>query len=173
MKKIILVLSIVFFISCQKSDQQKLEEVNNQIDSLEIQRIAEEKTDSLIKNYAKNQMLDTTGMHLNPVKVLSYKFVKEEYSNYKNIKLVYKNISKKTIQAIRFEWYGENSFNEPADMGGLLNNGTGGGFTDDILKPNKTESGIWNIYSKDGKKILAARAYEVAFTDGTKWELHK
>lgn len=173
MKKIILALSIVFFISCQKTDKQKLDEVNKTIDSLEIQRIAKERTDSLIKNIAKNQMLDTTGMHSNPVKVLSYKFVEEEYSNHKNIKLVYKNVSQKTIQAIRFEWYGENSFNEPADMGGVFDNGSGGGFTDDILKPGRTESGIWNIYSKDGKRILAARAYEVAFTDGTTWKLHK
>lgn len=172
MKKIILALLIIFLISCQKSNKQKISEVESSIDSLEIEQIAREKTDSLLKNYAKNKILDTTGMHSSPVKVISSRFIEEEYSNYRNIKLVFKNVSNKTIQAIRFEWYGENSFNEPAEMGNVLDDGTGGGFTDQILKPGRTDSGIWNIYSKDGKKILAARAYQVAFSDGTSWKLH-
>ncbi|MBU6158881.1 MAG: hypothetical protein KGP35_07620 [Bacteroidetes bacterium] len=113
---------------------------------------------------------DTGGLYLAPVKVLSAKFVTKEYSNYKDVSLRYKNISEKVITAIRFKWYGENAFNEPADMGGLID-GWGGGFTDDALKPGTSEYGEWSVLSRDGKKILIAYPYEVVFKDGSKWEL--
>jgi hypothetical protein len=49
--------------------------------------------------------------------------------------------------------------------------GWGAGFTDSELGIGTTTYGTWEILSKDGKKILIAYPYEVAFTDGTKWEL--
>jgi hypothetical protein len=113
---------------------------------------------------------DTGGLYLAPVKVINAKFVDKEYSNYKDISLKYKNVSDKAITAIRFKWYGENAFNEPADMGGLRE-GWGGGFTDDLLKPGASEYGEWSILSRDGQKVLIAYPYEVVFKDGTKWAL--
>lgn len=113
---------------------------------------------------------DTIGIHLAPVKVTSARFVKEEYSSYRDVRLGYKNISNKTVTAIRFRWYGENSFAEPADMGGMIA-GMGNGFTEDILKPGRSESGTWSVLSRDGKKIIIAFPYEVMFSDGTKWKL--
>ncbi|HET9430456.1 MAG TPA: hypothetical protein VFO70_04730, partial [Chitinophagaceae bacterium] len=102
------------------------------------------------EEYGVRAMYDTAGLYLAPVKVLSAKFVTKEYSNYKDISLSYKNVSGKKIEAIRFRWYGENSFNEPADMGGILE-GWGGGFDDDGLKPGAKGYGTWGILSKDGK----------------------
>lgn len=113
---------------------------------------------------------DTGGLYLAPVKVTSAKFVTKEYSNYKDIALRYKNVGDKVVTAIRFKWYGENAFSEPADMGGLRE-GWGGGFTDDALRPGASDYGQWSILSRDGKKILIAYPYEVVFKDGTKWEL--
>jgi hypothetical protein len=55
-------------------------------------------------------------------------------------------------------------------MGGL-NEGWSGGFSEDALRPGSTDYGEWSIYSKDGKKILIAYPYEVAFSDGTFWKL--
>lgn len=115
---------------------------------------------------------DTGGLYLAPIKVVSAKFVEKEYSNYKDVALRYKNVSNKIISAVKFKWYGENAFSEPADMGGLRE-GWGGGFTDDALRPGKTDYGEWSILSKDGKKILIAYPYEVVFKDGTKWELNQ
>jgi hypothetical protein len=116
-------------------------------------------------------MYDTVGLYLAPVKVLSAKFISKEYSNYKDIALRYKNVSDKTITAIRFRWYGKNAFDEPADMGGY--NGWGGGYSDDILRPGSTDYSEWSILSRDGKKVVIAFAYEVVFEDGTKWVLKK
>jgi len=87
--------------------------------------------------------------------------------------LTYKNVSGKKIEAIRFRWYGEDAFGDPADMGGLFNDGTGGGFDDDPLRPGQTRTSSWDILSSRGKKVKKAWAYEVAFSDGTKWELNK
>lgn len=118
-----------------------------------------------IRNIFKEVALDTTGIANSPVKVLTAKFVKREYSNYRDVRLTYKNVSNKTIEAIRFEWYGENAFGELADKE------RGQGFTEEKLKPNKTSSGVWKALSKDGKNIILAKAYEVVFSDGTKWKL--
>ena len=112
------------------------------------------------------------GLYLAAIKVVSAKFVTKEYSNYKDIALRYKNVSDKVVTAIRFKWYGENAFNEPADIG-ALSEGWGGGFTDDALRPGATDYGQWSILSRDGKKVLIAYPYEVVFKDGSKWELQQ
>ena len=130
-----------------------------------VKRIREEKN-------GKGAEYDTGGLYLSPIKVLSAKFIEKEYSNYKDISLTYKNVSKKKVSAIRFKWYGINAFNEPADVGSL-NSGWGGGFDDDGLGVGRVTNSTWNVLSKDGKKILIAYPYEVAFSDGTKWELSK
>ncbi|MBA3283887.1 MAG: hypothetical protein H0U27_02345 [Nitrosopumilus sp.] len=101
---------------------------------------------------------------------MSYKFVDREYSNYKSVSLRFKNVSDKKISAIRFAWYGVNAFNEPADMT-THQSGWGHGFTDDALRPGVIDSGIWDILSKDGKKLLITFPYEVAFEDGSIWKL--
>lgn len=112
---------------------------------------------------------DTTGIYKSPVKVLAARFAGKEYSNYKEVYLKYKNVSGKKIEAIRFKWYGQNAFGEPADMG--VYKGWGTGFSGDALRPGATDDGTWDALSSDGKKIIIAYPYEVAFSDGTKWAL--
>jgi hypothetical protein len=106
-----------------------------------------------------------------PVKIITAKPVQEDYSNYKSVYISYKNVSKKTITGIKFKWEGINVFGEPADMGAT--GGTGGGFTDDKLRAGRSDNGTWNILSRDLKKVTKAWVYEVAFDDGTKWELNE
>lgn len=149
--------------SLEKISENRINELPNSIEET-VKKGREERN-------GKGAKYDTAGLYLSPIKVLSARFVEKEYSNYKDITLRYKNVSKKRVSAIRFKWYGENAFNEPADVGGVFNNGWGGGFDDEGLGVGNTTSSNWNILSKDGKKILIAYPYEVAFSDGTKWEL--
>ena len=155
----------VDFKTKDSSENSIKEIINGMSNTIEesMSKIREEKNGAGAK-------YDTGGLYLAPIKVLSAKFVTREYSNYKDIALRYKNVSNKVVTAIRFKWYGENAFNEPADMGGLRE-GWGGGFTDDALRPGASDYGQWNILSRDGKKVLIAYPYEVVFKDGTKWEL--
>lgn len=126
--------------------------------------------DSLYKQMKLSEMYrDTITSENPPVKVISASPITKEYSNYKDIRLSWKNISDKTITAIKFKWIGINAFGEPAEMGGLLD-GVGGGFSDDKLRTGKIQSGTWNILSRDLKKVIKAWPYEVVFEDGTKWE---
>jgi hypothetical protein len=125
-------------------------------------------TDSVIKNAL---MVDTTGLYKAPVKIISAKLVKKEYSEYKDIQLEYKNISKKTIDGIKFKWYGETVFGDPADMGNGITKGFGSGFTDEKLKSNEKTNSQWSILSGNGKKVILAWPIEVVFSDGTKWKL--
>lgn len=168
MRKLLLLL--ILFTACQ--NRKSLDDKSNSFaDSLKIDIKARQMADSLINLSGKERLLDTTGISSSPVQIISSKFIEKEYSNYKNVKLVFKNISSKKIQAIKFEWYGENAFNEPANFPGSTIEGVSGGFTDDSVNPGKTKTSTWDVLSNDGKKILAARAYEVAFSDGTKWKL--
>ena len=113
---------------------------------------------------------DTIGIINSPIKIIKSKIVENEYSTYRNVFLRYQNISKKTVTAIRFRWYGLNAFGEPAELGNLFVTGVGSGFTEDIIKPNGIKSSEWDVLSRDVKKIVIAYAYEVVFSDGTKWK---
>lgn len=157
----------VMFVNKDSLENSIVKSINELPNSIEqsVTKIREEKNGVGAK-------YDTGGLYLAPIKVLSAKFVTREYSNYKDIALRYKNVSGKVVTAIRFKWYGENAFNEPADMGGLRE-GWGGGFSDDALRPGATDYGQWSILSRDGKKVLIAYPYEVVFKDGTKWELQQ
>lgn len=167
MKRILYLVTVILFVGCNQTPSAKK---NSTSEDLLNETRAREATDSLIKSATKMSFLDSTGMENSPVLVMSATLFKEEYSNYKSIKLKYKNVSDKTIEAIRFEWYGENSFGEPADMGSSII-GAGSGFTEERLKAGSSGWGTWSISSKDGKNILMARTCEVAFADGTKWKL--
>jgi hypothetical protein len=156
----------VYFSNKESLKQDCIARVNN-LPTTSLEQTAKPATDG---NQTRGAKYDTAGLYLAMVKILSAKFVTKEYSNYKDIQLIYKNTGNKKISAIRFKWYGENAFNEPADMGGLKR-GWGTGFVDDGLRAGKTDSGSWNILSRDGKKILIAYPYEIAFEDGTKWSL--
>lgn len=164
-------LLVSLISSCNSSNKKNKAENESEkhLSEINIKNLS----DSIIKSSIKNLYLDSTGMKNSPIVVLAAKLFKEEYSTYKSIRLTYKNVSEKSIDAIRFEWYGENSFGEPADMGNPLNRGLGNGFTDEKLKPNSKTTSEWSILSRDGKKVLMARAYEVVFNDGTKWKLKK
>lgn len=104
-----------------------------------------------------------------PIKILKSKIVSSETGTYKNVFLSYKNISKKKVIGIKFKWYATNVFGEPADMG-AFSNGWGSGFTENILKPNALENSTFEVLSKDAKKIDKAFAYEVVFSDNSKWK---
>lgn len=112
---------------------------------------------------------DTVGMSQSGIIITDARFVQEEYSNYKTVRIRYKNISGKKIKAIRFKWHGINAFNDPAECGGI-DPGFGGGFTDDPISSGSTETKYWDVMSLDGDEITMAWPTEIAFEDGTKWK---
>ena len=87
-----------------------------------------------------------------------------------DIRLTYKNVSDKNISAIRFKWYGENSFGEPADMGNYNHDGFGAGYDDEGLRKGRTVTNQWSILSRDARKVVDVWPYEVVFADGSRWK---
>lgn len=178
MKKIVPILFICTIIaSCNGTNiLETKEEKEARLDSFSRATYgmsADEKVKEMVNSTLDKSMLDTIGLSKSPVKILKYSLVKREYSNYRDIRLTYKNISNKKISAIKFRWKGINAFGDPADMGGSYVEGYGGGFSDTPLGVGRTETSEWGILSEDAKKVLLAWATEVAFSDGTKWELKK
>lgn len=169
MKRIALIIICASICACNGLDKKA-----PVTDSLPPGMTEAELRDSIsevVNKELAESLIDTVGLYKSPVKVLSAKLVKKEYSNYRDISLTYKNVSDKTIAAIKFKWYGTNAFGEAADMGNGMVEGFGGGFTDDILRPNRKETSQWSILSRDGKKVVIAWPYEVAFEDGSIWKL--
>jgi hypothetical protein len=160
-------------MSCGGGLMQSEEQKKAELDSFSIKtygKTAEERTTELKDSIINATMLDTVGLYKSPIKVIRSIMVKNKYSSYRDVRLVYKNVSKKTITGVKFSWKGTDAFGDPANMGGSVP-GYGGGFSDETLKPGKTQSGEWSVSSNDGKKINIAWPFEVAFSDGTKWEL--
>ena len=96
--------------SCHQNDTKS--ENDKEIDSLgglkpgmsKDQRIAEIK-DSLLKAIRSEQISkDTATTKDYPVKIISAGPFQNEYSNYKGVRLTYKNVSGKRISAIKFKW---------------------------------------------------------------------
>ncbi|RYE16315.1 MAG: hypothetical protein EOP45_17715 [Sphingobacteriaceae bacterium] len=174
----LLIAFIFFFSRCeQKSDgtKEQLEiKKQMQLDSFSRAKYGEsaevhvkKMTDSVISK----AIFDTTGLYKSPVKILKANIVKEQYSSLRSVHLSYKNVSKKKINGIKFQWYGTTAFNEPADLGNSYVSGFGGGFTDDELRPGKIDGGTWNVLSRDAKSIKLAWPIEVSFADGSIWKL--
>lgn len=150
----------VAFLGCGESKQEKKYEVSqHELDSFQ---------NTLKKNAINNVVSDAmANIKDAPVIVTSYKVVKAEYGNYRNVYLEYKNVSKKKVSAIKFRWYGENAFGDAADIG---YNGIGGGFTEHPLSAGASNDGEWEVLSNNLKKLKSAWVSEVMFADGTKWE---
>jgi hypothetical protein len=154
-------ISLVFLIGCKTPEEKEKEQhVKDSITSIVLERLAKNR----IENLFNNKELKNA-----PVQVVYCKFVPRDYSEDKNVEIGYKNISKKNIIAVKFSWYGENIYGEPAHM--LTGNGYAGGSSELLIKPQEEATVTWNTFSRDGKKILGSRPEEVVFEDGTKWIL--
>jgi len=167
MKKILLFITITL-LSCTNKKSNKTEPI---IPDNSLIKNTEEKKEKEIIDSVKHNFLDVQKTKNSPVKILSAKLLKNQYSDHKDIQLTYKNITQKNIKAIKFEWYCENVFDKPASGQFFFVKGITRGHTDILLKSRKVESKIWEDFSTDAYTIIAARAYYVVFADGTKWEL--
>lgn len=107
-----------------------------------------------------------------PVKIVSARLLPNQYSDHKDIRITYKNTTKKNIQAIKLEWYCENSFYEPAHGKFFYIQGKSTGIITKLVKSGTSHSQLWEDFSTDANKIIKARAYYVMFTDGTIWQLN-
>jgi len=174
MKKLLVLLSIsITLFSCnQNASESKLAETDS-LGGMTIGEMRAKLKDSLDKDMVNSiYFKDTVGEATAPVKVIKARPITKDYSTYKDISVTYKNVSDKSISAIRFMWHGINAFGESADMG-LIGDGFGTGFADEVLRPGKSVTHEWSILSRDLKKVTKAWAYEVVFEDGTKWKLSK
>lgn len=169
---IAVVVVVIAFSVLYLAQREQSESVNYESSTFSDDLKVASLVDSAVNASKKKHAYDTTGLSNAPVKVLSAKFTQNEYSSYRDITVSYRNVSQKRIDAIRFKWYGENAFGEPADMGGVID-GFGGGNTDNPVSPGRTESGTWSIHSRDGKRIVICYPAEVVFSDGTKWDIEK
>ncbi|MFB6456497.1 hypothetical protein ACE38W_14585 [Chitinophaga sp. Hz27] len=118
-------------------------------------------------------VFDTTGLYLSPIKIVNSRVIESDEVKLKNIELLFKNVTNKNIVGVKFKWFGLDAFGETADMGAASSviKGLGGGHYQHRMRGGETKLATWSLYSQNAKKIVLARPYEVAFTDGTSWKL--
>lgn len=166
MIRLILVVSVLYLASCGQPEKTALQKNQELLDSLETEREVQKQTDEFMTSLN----WDTVGVSNCGIIVTDADFIQEEYSNYKSVRLRYKNVSGKKIKAIKFNWHGVDAFGEPADCGSYTELGFGGGFDDDPLSVGRSTTSVWSVLSRDGDKITKAWPTEIAFEDGTKWK---
>ncbi|SNR34468.1 hypothetical protein [Flavobacterium sp. ov086] len=171
MKKALSVLAIILvLISCTKKSNTNQIAMTPQID---YQQVEKKDTINIAADSTKNSFIKTHNIKGSPVKIISARLFKSQYSDHKDIELVYKNVTLKNIKAIRFEWYCENAFDKPASGRNFFMKGKSDGFSSTLLRPKERKSQVWEDFSTDANTIISARAYYVVFSDGTKWKLKK
>lgn len=169
--KIKLLFLLILATSCINKNKKDYFEVKKNINYQQVDTQIDEKKNISPSDSIKQSFLDTLNSRESPVKVISSQLLKNQYSDHKDIRLIYKNISKKRIGAIRFEWYCENAFNKPASGKFFFVQGKAEGETHTMVNPGKIKSHIWEDFSTDAQSIVSIRAAFVAFTDGTSWSL--
>lgn len=172
MKIKVLFLVIVLTASCITKNKKDHFSMKKETKSYQVNKQIDPENDLSPADSIKQSFLNTTGCKESPIKIISSKLLKNQYSDHKDIELIYKNVSKKKIDAIRFEWYCENAFNKPANGKFFFIKGKSEGTTNLAINTKQTRSQIWESFSTDAKTIISARAYFVAFSDGTTWKLH-
>ncbi|KRB57734.1 hypothetical protein [Flavobacterium sp. Root186] len=171
MKKyfILAFVTLLLISGCSKTQPKNIGQVKPVYVQINNYHQPEEKENNTTS--IKDDFLKTKNSKNSPVTIVSTSLSRAQYSDHKDIKIVFKNSSKKNIQAIKLEWYCENSFDEPANGRYFYGKGRSTGEIAHLLKPGKVKSKIWEDFSTDANRIIKVRAYYVVFTDGTKWEL--
>jgi hypothetical protein len=159
--------AVLLFFSCESKKTQ------NASQSIQYSYVEEQKktnlqiaTDTLDAKY-----LEAKDTAVAPIKIVRVKLTKSQYSSFRDISLTFKNVGKKDVQAVKFQWYTKNALAEPANLPSFYVRGESAGLYDELLKINKTSSVTFEKFSSDANLVIAARAYEVTFSDGTKWSL--
>lgn len=163
--KIVIVVLLLSLSSCQS----KSEPVTEGINYLPVTPV-EHKGFKLLQDTMKCKYEDKSILDDAPVKITSSVLLNNEYSSFKDIRLTFKNSTKKDIQAIKFQWYTLNALAEPSNLkSSFYLRGESCGLYTELLKAKKTSTVLFEEFSSDAKRIIAARPYEVVFSDGTKW----
>jgi hypothetical protein len=158
MKSFLPLIAVLLFACNENKNPVEADKI---IDELELQR----KVDSAMTS----MFWDTIGLDSSPIKVKSFS-LKEAILQDFEINVTYQNTSDKPIDAIRFRWYLQNAFREPADIGSDYGAGFGGGYSDEPIQPGEERTGTWSVDCKDAKRIVKAWPREIVYQDGAKWE---
>lgn len=169
-KKLLLFFSILFTLSnCNQTKQENKAIVKSKKHSKTNENSLDKK-DSI---FEKKDVTKSANSRDLPIKIIKAILLKNDYSHHKDIKIIYKNTSKKTIKAIKLDWFCINAFEEPASGNYFYGEGNFKGSLTSTIKPGETKSEIWEDFSTDADKIIKVRAYYIVYNDGTKWELKK
>ncbi|WP_433833014.1 hypothetical protein [Flavobacterium anhuiense] len=165
MKTTFFLITIVLFVNCSNPKKADDNLITNKNKTSHTQK------DSNFLN--QNDSTKKSTLSNTDIKILKATIVKNPYSEHKDIQIVFKNRSKKTIKAIKFEWSCINSFDEPANGKYFYAEGKYREKSVRLIKPKEIQTQLWEDFSTDANKITQIQATYIVYMDGTKWKLHK
>ncbi|MGQ0740201.1 MAG: hypothetical protein ACT4OJ_14210 [Bacteroidota bacterium] len=121
---------------------------------------------------------DTANISTSPIAITETTIWKEkEYLGleYDNISVRFRNISGKTIEAVKLRWFCEDAFGEPVFLFSrpTIRMSIGQGRSNEQLKPGGIGQVRWRGNATDLYKVVRAWPYEVAFSDGIVWKIYE
>lgn len=160
MKNILFIGVFLFLFSCKSPEQKERE--RRMTDSITL-ALTQRVSNNIINSNFNNEQVRKS-----PIKIIKTELVKKDNTSYQDIVITFKNTTNKEIVGVKLQWYAENIFGEPADMG--LQKGYAMGSSTQVIPPKFEGVLWWEILSIDAKKIVGARPEEIVFSDGTKWQ---
>ena len=168
MKPLSLLIITILFFNCTKQKHASHNYTKNKEQHLtDNNNILKDSSHFYKKDSAKENKIET-----HDIKIIRATIRESSYSDHKDIEIVFKNTSKKTIKAIKFEWSCVNSFDEPANGKYFYGEGNYKEKSTILLKPGQTQTEYWEDFSTDADKVTKIKATYIVYTDGTKWQLH-
>jgi len=161
MKNTVILFFIFLFLSCNETKRKTV-----------VSEETIKKNSNINPHDSIRAQSDTLKKEKSSVKIISSTLMKNQYSDHKDIKIVFKNSGRKTIKAIKFEWFCLNSFDEPASGRFFYGEGRFTANSVHVIKPGQSKSEFLEDFSTDANKIITTRAYYIVYTDGSKWILH-
>jgi len=163
-----IICSVLLFSNCNESKQTKKVILKTQ-NFWKVKKDKSPKTDTI---HSQNNISNSSKLEDSPIKIVKATLLDNSYSHHKDIKIAYQNSSKKSIKAIKLEWYCINAFEEPANGNYFYGEGNFKGNVTTLIKSGQTKTQVWEDFSTDADKIIKVRAYYIVYNDGTKWELN-
>ena len=95
-----LFLVILIATSCITKNKKDHFSMKKEVNSYQFHKQVNPENDLSTVDSIKQSFLNTKGCKESPIKIISSKLLKNQYSDHKDIKLIYKNVSQKKIGAI-------------------------------------------------------------------------
>lgn len=163
MKKLFSLIFVFAFLSCKQNKSS----IKEKLPVTDTMTAAEEEYMVTVSSV----QFDTANIKTSPIQVVKAYYGSRTKYDDERVIIEYKNVTNKTIEAIKFRWYMKDAFGEVLFLTNDILLDFGSGRTDNKVGSGATQEFTWKGLISGTPKHIKAWAYEVAFSDRTIWKI--